>query len=63
MDTVNSVTEITAEMAAIISEMERDGIKFSSEQSDILKRDHGVDIPPHFIAEYRYRKRTGRTGE
>jgi hypothetical protein len=57
MDTVNSATEITAEIAAIIRELERSGIKFSSEQSDILKRDHSIDIPPHFIAEYKYRKR------
>jgi hypothetical protein len=57
MNTVNSATEITAEIAAIISELECDGIKLSSRQSDILKREYGIDIPPHFIAEYKYRKK------
>jgi DNA polymerase I-like protein with 3'-5' exonuclease and polymerase domains len=57
MDTVNSVTEITAEMVAIIKELERNGIKWSDEQSEVLKREHGIDIPSHFIAEYKYRKK------
>jgi hypothetical protein len=49
--------KFTPELIELIKEMERNGIKFSSEQSDILKRDHGIDIPPHFIAEYKYRKK------
>jgi hypothetical protein len=48
---------VTDEIAAIITEMERSGIKSSGPQSDILKREYGIDIPPHFIAEYKYRKR------
>jgi hypothetical protein len=56
MYTVNSVTEITTEIIAIIRKLERDGIKSSGPQSDILKREYGIDIPPHFIAEYKYRK-------
>jgi hypothetical protein len=40
-----------------IREMERNGIKLSSQQSDILKCEYGIDIPPHFISEYKYRKR------
>ena len=54
MDTVNL---ITPEVTAIIRELGRNGIKSSDEQSDILKRDHGIDIPSHFIAEYKYRKK------
>ena len=54
---VNSASEITEEIVAIIRELERNGIKSSDEQSDVLKRDHGIDIPSHFIAEYKYRKR------
>jgi hypothetical protein len=57
MDTVNSVTGITAEIISIIGKLERGGIKYSGPQSDILKREYGIDIPPHFIAEYKYRKR------
>jgi hypothetical protein len=49
--------KFTPEVCARIGEMERDGIKLSSQQSDILKREYGIDIPPHFIAEYKYRKR------
>jgi hypothetical protein len=54
MGTVNLITE---EIVAIIREMERNGIRLSGPQSDILKREYGIDIPSHFIAEYKYRKR------
>jgi hypothetical protein len=49
--------KFTPELIELIKEMERNGIKFSGEQSDILKREYGIDIPPHFISEYKYRKR------
>jgi hypothetical protein len=51
--------KFTPELIERIREMERNGIKSSDEQSDILKRDYGIDIPSHFIAEYKYRKRNG----
>jgi hypothetical protein len=54
---VNSVSDITAEIVAVIKELEHNGTKMSDQQSDILKREHGIDIPSHFIAEYKYRKR------
>jgi hypothetical protein len=49
--------KFSPEVIERISELERDGIKLSSQQSDILKREYGIDIPPHFIAEYKYRKK------
>ncbi|MDR1920792.1 MAG: hypothetical protein LBS31_03500 [Candidatus Adiutrix sp.] len=39
---------ITDEIAAIITEMERNGITKRTAQSEILERDHGVKIAPHF---------------
>jgi hypothetical protein len=42
--------------------MERSGIRSSDRQSEILKRDHGIKIPPHIIAEYKYRKRHEEAG-
>jgi hypothetical protein len=51
--------QITDEIAAIIRKMERNGINSSGPQSDILKREYGIDIPPHIIAEYFYRARMG----
>jgi hypothetical protein len=41
----------------LIDESLRKGITRSTELSDILERDNGIEIPPHFIAEYKYRKR------
>jgi hypothetical protein len=49
--------KFSPELIERIREMERNGIKFSDQQSEILKRDHGIDIPSHFIAEYKYRKK------
>jgi hypothetical protein len=53
---------ITAKIITIIREMERSGIRSSNRQSKILKRDHGIEIPPHFITEYKYRKRHEEAG-
>jgi hypothetical protein len=33
------------------------GITRSTELSDILERDHGIRVEPHFVSEYNYRKR------
>jgi hypothetical protein len=49
--------KFTTELLERIREMERKGIKSSDEQSDLLKREYGIDIPSHFIAEYKYRKK------
>jgi hypothetical protein len=54
--------KFTPELWGRIREMERNGIRSLSRQSEILKRDHGVEIPPHFIAEYKYRKRHEEAG-
>jgi hypothetical protein len=45
------------EICKIIDELLRKGVKRITELSDILERDHGIEIPPHFISEYNYRKR------
>ena len=52
--------KFSPEICERIREMERNGIRSSDEQSDILKREYGIDIPSHFIAEYKYRKKHGR---
>jgi hypothetical protein len=49
--------KFSSELIGLIREMERNGVKFSDDQSEILKREHGIDIPSHFIAEYKYRKK------
>jgi hypothetical protein len=49
--------KFSPELIGHIREMKRNGIKFSDQQSEILKRDHGIDIPSHFIAEYQYRRK------
>ena len=49
--------KFTTELLERIREMERNGVKSSDEQSDLLKREYGIDIPSHFIAEYKYRKK------
>jgi hypothetical protein len=51
--------KFSPEVCARIKEMRRNGIRSSDEQSKILKRDYGIDIQSHFIAEYRYRQMNG----
>jgi hypothetical protein len=41
----------------LIDEILRKGVTGSSEISRIIERNNGIEIPPHFIAEYNYRKR------
>jgi hypothetical protein len=38
----------------LIDEMLRKGTTRSTELSDILERDHGIRLKPHFITEYKY---------
>jgi ferritin-like protein len=38
----------------LIDEMLRKGITHSTELSDMLERDHGIRLEPHFIAEYKF---------
>jgi hypothetical protein len=45
------------DICKLIDESLRKGIMRSTELSDIIERDHGIEIPPHFISEYNYRKR------
>jgi hypothetical protein len=52
-----TTNRITTEIYGIILEMERNGITLGKEQSEILKRDHSINIAPHFIAEYKYYER------
>jgi hypothetical protein len=40
----------------LIDEMLRNGMTRSTELSDILERDHGIRLEPHFIAEYKFLK-------
>jgi hypothetical protein len=49
--------QITAEIAAIIAEMARDGIMSAIKQSRLLKRDYGLDVPPHVVSKYKYYER------
>jgi hypothetical protein len=51
--------KFSPELCERIREMRRNGIRSSDEQSKILKRDYGIDIPSYFIAEYRYRQMNG----
>jgi hypothetical protein len=44
-------------ICTLIDEILRSGITSSSEISRIIERDNGIEVPPHFIAEYKYRKR------
>jgi hypothetical protein len=53
-----STTENLPEiLPGIIAEMERNGITRSSDQSKILRRDHGMKIAPHALAEFRSAQR------
>jgi hypothetical protein len=49
--------QITDEIAAIIREMARNGIMSTTKQSRLLKRDYGLDVPPHVVSKYKYYER------
>jgi hypothetical protein len=44
-------------VCGLIDGILRNGVTNSSEISRIIERDNGIEIPPHFISEYNYRKR------
>jgi methyl coenzyme M reductase alpha subunit len=44
----------------LIDEIRRKGVASSSEISRVLERDNGIEVPPHIIAEYKYRERRRR---
>jgi len=54
--------KISLEFRERINEMERDGVILSRKQSEILKHEYGVKIPPHFITEYKYYEREKEIG-
>jgi hypothetical protein len=49
--------QITDEIATIITEMARNGIMSTTKQSRLLKRDYGLDVPPHVVSKYKYYER------
>jgi hypothetical protein len=54
--------KFSPEICGHIREMERSGIRSRNRQSEILKQEYGVEIPPHIIGEYKYRKRHEEAG-
>jgi hypothetical protein len=38
----------------LLDEMLRKGITRTTELSEILERDHGIRLEPHFISEYKF---------
>jgi hypothetical protein len=44
----------------LIDEIWRKGVTGSGEISSIIEREHGIEVPPHIIAEYKYRERRRR---
>jgi hypothetical protein len=47
-------------VCGLIDEIRRNGVTGSSEISSILEQAHHVEVPPHIVAEYRYRERKRR---
>jgi hypothetical protein len=40
----------------LIDELMRKGTTHTTELSDILERDYGTKVEPHFISEYKYKE-------
>jgi hypothetical protein len=45
------------QVCELIDAIWKSGVKSSSEISRVIERNNGIEILPHFIAEYKYRKR------
>jgi hypothetical protein len=45
------------QVCGLIDETLRSGVTSSGKISEIIERKNGIEVPPHFIAEYKYRKR------
>jgi hypothetical protein len=46
----------------IIHKLIRDGITKSTEQSEIIEKEYGVEIAPHIVSELKYRDKIKRYG-
>jgi hypothetical protein len=46
----------------IIHKLNRDGITKSTEQSEIIEKEYGVEIAPHIVSELKYRDKIKRYG-
>jgi hypothetical protein len=44
---------LSENLSGIIAEMERNGITRSSDQSKLLRRDYGITVASHALAEYK----------
>jgi hypothetical protein len=44
----------------LIDKIRKNGVTSSTEISRIIERDNGIEVPPHTIAEYKYRERRRR---
>jgi hypothetical protein len=40
----------------LIMGLEQKGVTHASAQSEILAREHGIEIKPHLLSEFRYRE-------
>jgi hypothetical protein len=47
----------TENLSGIITEMEQKGITRSSDQSKILRREYGMKVAPHTLAEFKSAQR------
>jgi hypothetical protein len=53
---LRSIIEEFPELYELVCEMERNDITRSSEQSEILEREHGIKIKPYYLTELTYRE-------
>jgi hypothetical protein len=46
----------------IIHKLIREGITETDEQTEIINKEYGIEVPPHIVTEIKYRDKTKRWG-
>jgi DNA transposition AAA+ family ATPase len=54
---------LTDKASRIIIDMAQNGITRSLEQAHILKHERGIEVAPHFLAEFKYHRQKTRFEE
>jgi hypothetical protein len=49
--------KLDKKVCGLIEELTRQGITQSLKQTEALERDHGIRVPPHVLAEYKYHEK------
>jgi hypothetical protein len=60
LDVDNNISD--KKLLEIIHKLIRGGITKTDEQTEIINKEYGIEVPPHIVTELKYRDRMKRYG-